>query len=499
MFHYNFLFSEGIMMGKLYLVSLFAAVSMAGVSLAASQDYLVKFNGHDTSAQSGFLKRNGGKLSLVSTEGNLYKWTTDRSVNLTTIATAEREISYVQRNHVYHIFESPSLTANRDAILKAIRGGAHIDESWFTSRADKPEINEPPTNVSTGTDPLLKDAWGMFKIGADAAWPVTNRGKGIVVAVTDTGVDYNHEDLIANMWRNPHEIPANQIDDDKNGYVDDVVGWDFVTNDRKPYDITKSLMEIILQGGNPGHGTHCSGVIGASLNNSVGTSGVAPEVKIMALRFISEDGKGTTEAAIKAIDYAVKNGANIISASWGGEAGDDDDKSLKESIERAAAKGVIFVAAAGNGRAGADGKPAGFDNDSDKKPMVPASMGVANIISVAAINSDEKLADFSNWGHKTTQLGAPGVKVLSTVPGNKYQDTVVDLGGMKVTWDGTSMAAPFVSGALAVVWSQNPTQSWEETKQALLSKTTALESLHGKVVTDGRLELRNIKEEVERP
>ena len=295
------------------------------------------------------------------------------------------------------------------------------------------------------------------------------------------------------MWRNKGEIPDNSVDDDKNGYVDDIVGWDFTMNDNKPYDVTGSMMDILLKGGNPGHGTHCSGVIGARLNNGVGTAGVAPQVKIMALRFINETGKGDTASAIKAIDYAVKNGANIISASWGGEAGDEDDSALKEAIQRAEKKGVLFIAAAGNGRMDpTTGKSGGFDNDSDKKPMIPASYPYENIIAVAAIDSKGALAEFSNWGHKTVKVGAPGVKILSTVPHNKYQDTIIDLGSIKATWDGTSMAAPFVAGAAAVIWSQSPKQSWQDVKGKLLTNAAPLDSLKDKVATGGRVDLAKI-------
>ncbi len=231
------------------------------------------------------------------------------------------------------------------------------------------------------------------------------------------------------------------------------------------------------------------------MNNGEGVAGVAPQVKIMAMRFITEKGQGTTDAAIKAIDYAVKNGANIINASWGGEKGNDgEDKALQEALARAEQKGVLFVAAAGNGRANpAAGTSAGFDNDTDPKPMVPASFTNSNIVSVAAIDSEKKLATFSNWGHKTVALGAPGVKILSTVPGNRYQDTIIDIGTLKATWDGTSMAAPFVAGSLAVIWSQHPGWSAAQVKAELLAHTTAIDSLKGKVASEGHVNLTNIQ------
>lgn len=478
-----------------YAVGLWATMWMASVSFAG-QEYLVRFKSHDSALRNAFVQRHGGSLEVVSQEGVLYKWVSAQEVN--TRSFTDDSIAYVEKNHELSLLQSPSLIENRNAILKAIQEGGmpELPPGLFDPGSkEKPEIKEPG-HAGTGKDPLLEKAWGMFKIGADKAWEQTNQGKGIVVAVTDSGVDYNHKDLIHNMWRNTNEIPNNKIDDDKNGYVDDIVGWDFTAaNDNRPYDVTTSTLQLLFGGGNPGHGTHVSGVVGAKLNNGEGTAGVAPQVKIMALRFITESGKGDTAGAIKAIDYAVKNGANIINASWGGEKGDEDDKGLVEAIERARDKGVIFVAAAGNGRVNmAAGKAVGFDNDSDKKPMVPASFDIANIVAVAAIDSNEKLAEFSNWGKKSVRIAAPGVKIMSTVPKDKYQDTIIDLGDkLRATWDGTSMASPFVSGALAVIWSQNPEQGWEEVKEALLSNAVGVPALSGKCSTEGRVDLRSIK------
>lgn len=426
-------------------------------------------------------------MALVSEPGQLYKWTFDGKVRAADFAD-RGEVSYVEPNRILGLLPNPSLEQAREALSRfeysapAFRGPAF---------PDNPAIQAPAIQAS-GSDPLLKDAWGIFAIGADAAWKKTPQGKSIIVAVTDTGVDYNHTDLINNMWRNKAEIPDNGIDDDNNGFVDDVVGWDFASNDNKPYDLSLSLIDILFQGGNPGHGTHVSGVVAAQLDNAQGTAGVAPQVKIMACRFITEKGQGTTEAAVKAIDYAVANGANIINASWGGEKDSEPEQALQDAIHRAEAKGVIFVAAAGNGRV--QGQAAvGFDNDTDPKPMVPASYDYPNMVAVAAIDSAGKLAAFSNWGAKSVKVGAPGVKVLSTVPGSKWQDTIVNLGGMNVTWDGTSMASPFVSGALAVLWSTSPGQDYATVRRRLMDDAVAIPSLQGKVATNGRIDLKNVR------
>jgi subtilisin family serine protease len=307
-----------------------------------------------------------------------------------------------------------------------------------------------------------------------------------VVAVIDTGVDYTHEDLAGNMWRNLKEIPNNGIDDDKNGYIDDIVGWDFLGKDNKPYDMAGSLLEILTKGANPGHGTHCAGNVAAVGNNSIGITGVAPTAKIMALRFIGNEG-GSTADAILAIRYAVDNGAKILSNSWGSEGEDPSESAtnlaLQEAIKYAQDHDVLFIAAAGNGHQGK-----GYDNDSDAKPAYPASYSHDNIISVAAIDSADALGTFSNWGARTVDIAAPGVKVFSTVvQTEKYADGIGFMGFNIAGWDGTSMAAPHVSGAAALYWSAHPTKTWAEVKTAILSSAKPITSVNGKVTSNGKL------------
>lgn len=480
-------------MRNLFRMSVLCISLAAGVSHAA--EYLVRFDkiGHD---QERFTKFHGGKLELVSQAGGLFKWTTDQEKqDVMEVATWDDSIAYIQPNFTIRLYSNPSIEANRAAIVKALSSGANPMDFFGGGFTDNPDIKSAPSQKS-GADPMLPNAWGIQQIGTPSVWTRSQSGKDFIVAVTDSGVDYNHEDLISNMWRNTKEIPNNGVDDDKNGYVDDIVGWDFAMGDNKPYDMSVDLFSLLFGGGNPGHGTHVAGVIGATHNNGIGIAGVAKDAKIMALRFITEKGQGTTEAAIKAIDYAVANGAKVINASWGGEKGSEDDTALTESIQRAEKAGVIFVAAAGNGRANAGGTGSGgYDNDNDPKPSIPATLAINNIISVAAIDVDEKLGSFSNWGNKTVRLGAPGVKVLSTVPGDRYQDTVIDLAFLGITahWDGTSMAAPHVSGALALVWSDHPTWTYQQVIDAVMKGTKSVAGLSGKVVTGGRLDLSGIK------
>ncbi|MBF0207953.1 MAG: S8 family serine peptidase [Oligoflexia bacterium] len=235
----------------------------------------------------------------------------------------------------------------------------------------------------------------------------------------------------------------------------------------------------------------CPPAIAIDADNGKGISGVAPGVKIMPLRFLSEKGQGTTADAIKAIEYAVSNGARVLSNSWGSEGEDPnegrDNQALREIIKSAGDRGVLFIAAAGNGHQGV-----GYDNDRDSKPGYPASYDMENIISVAAIDVNDNLGSFSNWGRTSVDIAAPGVKVFSTVPNNGYQDTILDLLGMTVYWDGTSMAAPHVAGAAALYWSKHPEMNYRSVKNAILSSAKKIPSLAGKTVSEGKLNVENI-------
>lgn len=394
-------------------------------------------------------------------------------------------VQYVQPNFKFKALENPNLFKLRQsAAVKEYLRTHSVNAT--SSVVDNPPIPNAPTS-SPGSDPLLTKQWGMNDMGLEAALKI-NRGNKIIVAVIDTGIDYTHEDLIANIWRNPKEIPDNQIDDDKNGYVDDVIGWDFISNDNKPYDLAATSIGDLLNGGNPGHGTHCSGNVAAVGNNGKGISGVAPNAQIMALRFIGNEG-GTTADAVKAVKYAVDNGAKVLSNSWGSEGDDPSDAAgnlaLKEIIQYAQDKDVLFIAAAGNGHQGV-----GYDNDSDSRPGIPASYDNENIISVAAIDSANHLGGFSNWGAKTVDIAAPGVKVFSTTVGGNYSDVVIDILG--ANWDGTSMACPHVAGAAALYWSVHPEKNWRDVKSAILNSAKQIPAAQGKMVSNGKLNVESL-------
>ena len=332
---------------------------------------------------------------------------------------------------------------------------------------------EPNYKISTlaaPSDSRFSELWGMSNTGqtggsADAdidaleAWDISTGDPGIVVAVIDTGVDYNHEDLAANMWTNPGEIPGNAIDDDGNGYVDDVHGIDTVNADGDPFD-------------DNGHGTHTSGTIGGVGDNGIGVAGVNWNVRIMALKFLDAGGSGWISDAVECLDYAVMMkttyGVNVrlTSNSWGGGG---FSQAMEDAIQASNAADMLFIAAAGN---------SGSDND--LLPMYPSSYEVPNVISVAATDDSDDLAYFSCYGVDSVDLAAPGVSILSTTPANTYS-----------VYSGTSMATPHVAGAAALLWAFDPAMSALEVKGRLLATIDSVPALAGKVQTDGRLNVFN--------
>ena len=333
-------------------------------------------------------------------------------------------------------------------------------QAWADALEDDEAVRyaEPDWKLSAAdlsrTDPLAKDLWGVRRIGASAASTVTASAPGaeIVVAVIDSGIDYTHEDLAAEMWVNPGEDPATPGDDDGNGWSNDVHGIDCANEDADPMD-------------DNGHGTHVAGTIAATRGNGEGVMGVAPNVKIMALKFLGADGTGYTSDAIQCLDYAVANGALITNNSWGGPT---FSQPLQDAIERAGAENQLFVAAAGN---------EGTSNET--QPHYPASYELANVVSVAATDREDRLAGFSNHGSTSVDLAAPGVSILSTVPGGY------------ASYSGTSMATPHVAGAAALLSGTDPALLADVSalRAAVLQQVEPLPALQGRVRTGGRLDL----------
>jgi serine protease len=320
-------------------------------------------------------------------------------------------------------------------------------------------------------DPEFGSLWGLDNVGqtggnddadidAPEAWDVTTGSSNTVVAVIDTGVDYRHPDLAANIWVNTDEIPGNRIDDDRNGYVDDVHGYDFVNRDGDPMD-------------DHYHGTHVAGTIGAVGDNEIGIAGVNWHVQIMALKFLDEFGGGYESDAIAALNYAVSNGASISNNSWGGGG---ESPAFKKALENAAAQGHIFVAAAGND---------GWDNDRDA--FYPASYDVQNVVAVAATDNFDELAWFSNYGKTSVDLAAPGVAIYSTFP-TVVTPAMADrgFGPGYGTISGTSMATPHVAGVMALVRSLHPEWSYEQVIQQVIDTVDVIDGAE-LTITGGRL------------
>lgn len=299
------------------------------------------------------------------------------------------------------------------------------------------------------------------------AWLVYNMKKGaqneVVVAIIDTGVDVDHEDLSQNIWVNPGEIPDDGIDNDGNGYIDDINGWDFYNNDAtlysSVYDSSTNTNSSDPED-NDDHGTHCAGIIGAVSNNKIGIAGVASNinVKIMPLKIEGgAKGNGTISDAIKAIKYAEKMGAKVCNISWGSGL---NSSSLEQAIRESS---MLFVAAAGN---------TGTNNNSS--PVYPASYDLDNIISVTFIDADGTLTALSNYGSKTVDLAAPGYDILSTTVGNSYG-----------VMSGSSMAVPHVSALAAMAYASDSHLYPSNVRKLILNHTTSLSELKGKVIHAG--------------
>lgn len=313
-------------------------------------------------------------------------------------------------------------------------------------------------------------------IGAVTAWDVSTSDGSFIVATIDSGIDYDHPDLSANIWINPGESgegkEQNSFDDDGNGYNDDYQGWNFYAENNDPKDDDLDTN---------GHGSHLAGIIGAVGNNSLGVSGIHRKTQLMPLKFFPEKGGGNIFNAVKAINYAVANGARVINASYEYTSRPDWVQSELTAIAAAEAAGVLFVAAAGNGNS----NYIGYNIDTGSK-VYPAAHALDNIIAVAATDPNDKRASFSNYGATSVDLGAPGVNIYSTVRSDR---TGLDHQLGYDYMSGTSMATPMVSGAVALIWSQHPELTSAQVRQLLFYTVDTTTSLQGKVATGGRLNL----------
>ena len=313
-------------------------------------------------------------------------------------------------------------------------------------------------------DPFFNSLWGLHNTGqsggkvdadmdAPEAWDLSTGGQGVVVAVLDSGVDYNHEDLQTNMWENTGEIPNNNKDDDGNGYVDDYHGINAIKNNGNPMD-------------DDGHGSHVSGTIAGVGNNGKGVVGVCWTAKIMALKFLDAQGSGSISDEIKCIEYAIDKKADILNGSFGDYFTSNAEKRAIEKVREA---GILCIFAAGN-----DG------TNNDRKAHYPSSYNYDNIIAVAASGRSDRLASFSNYGRVSVDIAAPGVSIRSTIPNNRY-----------TSWDGTSMASPQVAGLAALIKAYDSSLDWEEIKDIILKQGDQKSSYQGKLLSGKRINAFN--------
>ena len=358
-----------------------------------------------------------------------------------------------------------------------------LDASLEAARNDPRVVYAEPNLTISGSaipnDPRFPELWGLENTGrppapsgetdadidARAAWDIERGRSATVVAVLDTGIDRSHPDLAGNLWSNPGEIAGNGVDDDRNGFVDDIRGWDFVNNNNDPDD-------------DNGHGTEVAGVIGAVGNNGIGVTGVNWDVSLMPLKILDSQGNGTTLGAIDAIEYAWRNGATISNNSWNVGT---YSQALRDAIQQAGASGDhLVVASSGN-----NGQ--WMDNPDNPNKSYPAGFDLPNILSVAASDPSDQLASFSNFGADSVDLAAPGVEILSTRPGNSYHVST-----------GTSLAAPYVAGAAALLHSADPSLSTSQIVGTILNTVDPLDVLPGFLKTSGRLNVASALESLGR-
>lgn len=409
---------------------------------ASSEGYLVKFKDVTQNLNTYGLQINrvmsphkvadglGLKIQRKIPFSEIYKVSTDKSIG---ILRNHPQVAWIEPNYIYKI------TGHKVSSLP--QSTSEFDRSWW-------HMNTGQTDILGQTGVINSD------IKSVSLW---NRGyfgsKNVKVAILDSGVDYQHKNLRNNIYLNKGEIPDNKIDDDKNGFVDDVYGWNFIDKNNNPMDKL-------------GHGTHVAGIVGANGENNRGVVGVSPQVSIIPIKVMDDEGYGTLENILEGIYYAKNRGANIINASLGG---DPYSQAFFEALKDLDNEKILFVTAAGN------------DNmNNDDIPFYPASYELSNIIAVAANDNRDLKADFSHYGAKSVHISAPGVLITSTTPGDNFN-----------YFSGTSMSSPFVAGGAALLMSIFPEESIYKIKERLLISCDPAYPLKRQTLCHGRLNLEN--------
>ncbi len=353
------------------------------------------------------------------------------AVSALNVLQGEPSVVYAEPNYIYHTMVTETAQGTPNDVQFA--------KQWSMLNTGQKD-GAGKTGIP-GIDINILPLWQRGIVGS----------RDIIVAVIDTGIQWDHPDLRDNLYTNPREIAGNRKDDDGNGYIDDIHGWNFPKNSANSND-------------DNGHGTHCAGVIGAAGNNRIGVSGVNWKVSLMPVKFLGSSGNGTLVDGVNAINYARKMKVNVMSNSWGGVG---FSQAIFDAVKAASDEGILFVAAAGNN---------GADNDGDK-PVYPGSFDLPNIVSVAAVDNKNKLASFSNYGATKVHVAAPGVNIVSTYKKSSYKSL-----------SGTSMAAPHVAGIAALMLSRYPNWTAEEVKSRLIKTSSQSSDLGAKSASHGRVD-----------
>lgn len=396
--------------------------------------YIVKLKKNSNFLSHKSISRFGSVTKVASTTFGTFarietnKGLTDKAFNL---LASNPEIEYIEPNYIISLNnfkEGEEASAPKDASFK---------KQWGMNNDGK-------------NGRIFSSGLAGEDINALRAWSITKGHKNVKIAVIDTGVDYTHPDLKDQMDVNTVELNGKAgVDDDKNGYIDDIYGYDFANKDGDPQD-------------GHGHGTHCAGVIGASHNNA-GIAGVMADVKIVGIKFLTDGGSGETIDAIAAIDYAIKRGVQIMSNSWGGG---EKEQSLEDAIKSAESAGITFVAAAGN-----------ESTDNDSTASYPANYEVSNVISVGSYTASGTKSSFSNYGLQSVHVTAPGSNILSTYKKGGY-----------TTMSGTSMATPHIAGIVGLLLSKEPNLTPAEIRERLVNTSVKTSKLSTASLSGGRVD-----------
>ena len=391
-------------------------------------EYIVKLKGQPLGpANQKFMGKMSGKVNFKASLGrlNLHAISLKSGDALEELRN-DPDVEYIEPNYILHRFD------DQPGVAQAFSMEELVDSRGGPEAMGMYSQNGAPVHV--------EEAWSTM----------TSTTFRPIVAVVDSGVDVNHSVFVDSsaIWRNPGEIPGNGIDDDGNGLVDDVVGWNFLHRNASVADPD-------------GHGTHVAGIIlGTSMDIFAGALSQSP-IQIMPLKFLGTGGSGSTADAVSAIYYAVNNGARVINASWGGTA---YSQALHDAMAFAYSRGVVLISAAGN-----------YSANNDQTPIYPSSLPVPSMASVAASNNSDSLASFSNFGRTSVLVSSPGVGILSTYPGNQFR-----------SMSGTSMASPFAAGLAALAVREAPLLTGFQIRNILASSVFTPTGLSGKVSTNGR-------------